>query len=1226
MVSSVSIRLGTTGAADVKSTFGDIADSGDASAKRLVASYDRATDAIAKSTEQQANAAAKIAAIMPSPTQATVNASVGTGYNPSQNANAAQYAALLVQQERQVEAVRAAIDPLYTAQKRYDEELATAAALLSRRAISEREYAAAVDLSTAAFDRAKAAEAGRSYSTGPDANAHVVAFNKANTDQAAAADRLRAAINPLYSAQKQYDQEIETANGLLKAGAISEAEHAAAVGLSERALKEAKAALDGHSGAMGLNRAQTITAQSAVLRFTDSIIAGRNPLTAFALEAHKGVEVLGMDDGGLAGGFAKVAEFANPATLAIAGVTAVLLIGAGAWLSYEDAMAKLDNIARGAGAAIGATGQDLEASAEAAASHGALTVAAAREIETGYVQMGGIGKDVLGNLTALTADFAAATGTDAKAAQETLGKAFQDPIKGAEELAARYGFLTQAQVEQIAKTEEANGIFAAQAQLFDDLNPHVDEAAKHLGLIQSAWQAIKNTASEAKAAMGAAIDEAITGGAAVDRLKGLQATKGKLLAIDPNADTSAYDKQIALIQAQFSKANEAAGSKLAQDALSAGSGYSGYDQKQALIEARDRIKNDLSNADAVKQLAGAGNLDKARAELEAYTHAIDTFLPAAEKKRQLDLADVAIAQARAKRDPAALASASSRKEEIEQSGQLVTQADVEADALAKGERARARLDGAADKHAATLGREAAAMTANTQAAMAAAQAYLTGGAASGQEEEARRKAVTDATKKGTDIDPAVRRQLANSVADEALAGAKSISTLLQESAARRQVNADVEDGKTSIDDMSDALSDEQALRALTVAQTLAQKKGLTDFYTQITAEIEKYKTALQEAHDVASDSDFLKAMKPLQDGIDDSRLRSQYAGDRTGGYDRAKALADANREADAKHFSPDQRATDNVMSVLSVNTKQSADATVYADQTLNSQKDATALSQQQLTLLTASADKRELMVALLQKEQDLTAHLIPLDSARGQAILAGVAAQVKVDEQVKASQASMDALRQDGDKFIDDVFNPKGDGLKNLLKDAKQQLEEMALINPLKNLLGGEHLPTLGGLFGGGGGSSGGGLGKLLGGAGGLLKRIFGGGSGIGASIDHGGLPDQLAIPNYDFASSLFHFAAGSEYTPAGPAWVGENGPEIVNLPGGSKVTNAADTRRLMSAGNDNGGTNNHFHLEGAVVTQDLVDQMNAIGSRATVRGATGGARLASDNLARSRRRSLSNA
>lgn len=48
-------------------------------------------------------------------------------------------------------------------------------------------------------------------------------------------------------------------------------------------------------------------------------------------------------------------------------------------------------------------------------------------------------------------------------------------------------------------------------------------------------------------------------------------------------------------------------------------------------------------------------------------------------------------------------------------------------------------------------------------------------------------------------------------------------------------------------------------------------------------------------------------------------------------------------------------------------------------------------------------------------------------------------------------------------------------------------------------------------------------------------------------------------------------FATGTEYFRGGAAWVGENGPELVSLPRGSKIHTAAASRRMAAASNDQG-------------------------------------------------------
>ncbi|MCC4254122.1 hypothetical protein LL251_17055 [Sphingobium naphthae] len=140
----------------------------------------------------------------------------------------------------------------------------------------------------------------------------------------------------------------------------------------------------------------------------------------------------------------------------------------------------------------------------------------------------------------------------------------------------------------------------------------------------------------------------------------------------------------------------------------------------------------------------------------------------------------------------------------------------------------------------------------------------------------------------------------------------------------------------------------------------------------------------------------------------------------------------------------------------------------------------------------------------------------------------------QVDELVKAqgAQIEMNRLLEDygrdwqelqryGENFIDTVLDPTGwqdfgDMGKAVLRDLAMEMWKLAAINPLKNALFGSDLPTVGGV-------------------GDLLGSLFKGASAI-----------------------------GHEYTPAGAMLVGENGPEIVQMPRGARVMTASDTRRAM--------------------------------------------------------------
>ena len=86
-------------------------------------------------------------------------------------------------------------------------------------------------------------------------------------------------------------------------------------------------------------------------------------------------------------------------------------------------------------------------------------------------------------------------------------------------------------------------------------------------------------------------------------------------------------------------------------------------------------------------------------------------------------------------------------------------------------------------------------------------------------------------------------------------------------------------------------------------------------------------------------------------------------------------------------------------------------------------------------------------------------------------------------------------------------------------------------------------------------------------------KMALGGIGGGGADVG-----DLADIPG---------FASGTDDAPGGLAWVGEQGPELLNLPGGSSVTPSASLR-------GSGGDSHYYDMRGAVVTEDLMRKSEA--------------------------------
>jgi hypothetical protein len=102
------------------------------------------------------------------------------------------------------------------------------------------------------------------------------------------------------------------------------------------------------------------------------------------------------------------------------------------------------------------------------------------------------------------------------------------------------------------------------------------------------------------------------------------------------------------------------------------------------------------------------------------------------------------------------------------------------------------------------------------------------------------------------------------------------------------------------------------------------------------------------------------------------------------------------------------------------------------------------------------------------------------------------------------------------------------------------------------------------------------------------------------------------SIPDFGGARAL-----GGPVSRAKTYLVGERGPELFTADRAGKIV---PNNQLGGGG---GGGAPYFDLRGAVLTQDLLDQMNAIGNRAAVQGAQMGSQAAMQRFARARDRGL---
>jgi phage-related minor tail protein len=188
------------------------------------------------------------------------------------------------------------------------------------------------------------------------------------------------------------------------------------------------------------------------------------------------------------------------AGLSAAAAGVVLL--AAAWQKGEESSLAYEKAATGVGRTANLTAGQLEALTKAAAEQGEVSVKAAREQAIAYLSTGQIGGEAISSLIELGKDYASFMGIDAADATKQLAKAMLDPKKAGEDLTLQFGLLTQEQLKQIDVMVEAGDLLGAQRVLYEQLDRAVDGHAESLGTIESAWDAIGRSISNAVQAVG----------------------------------------------------------------------------------------------------------------------------------------------------------------------------------------------------------------------------------------------------------------------------------------------------------------------------------------------------------------------------------------------------------------------------------------------------------------------------------------------------------------------------------------------------------------------------------------------------------------------------------------------------------------------------------------------------------------------------------------------------
>ncbi len=304
-------------------------------------------------------------------------------------------------------------------------------------------------------------------------------------------EALRAAIDPLTAANNKLNHELKEYQTLANAGKITTGELAQLQGQARVRFDETTAAIARNE--KGLTRLALASRLNLTRQASDVFVTAAMGMNPAMIAIQQGPQILDAlaTSGFKARGSLLLVGGALSALAVAAGVTAV------AWNDGDKSAKAYERTVTGLGRTSNLSAAQMEALAEASAKAGKVTVSAAQEQMTAYLQTGRIGGEMASGLVAIGRDYATMFGVDMPTATKQLADSMLDPLTAGRQLTAQMGLLDQQQLRNIESLMKSGDLLAAQKILFDELKGAVSGHAANLGEVESAWSAIALAAKNA---------------------------------------------------------------------------------------------------------------------------------------------------------------------------------------------------------------------------------------------------------------------------------------------------------------------------------------------------------------------------------------------------------------------------------------------------------------------------------------------------------------------------------------------------------------------------------------------------------------------------------------------------------------------------------------------------------------------------------------------------------
>lgn len=365
---------------------------------------------------------------------------------------------------------------------------------------------------------------------------------------------------------------------------------------------------DKYASGVGLARNEWVNLSRQAQDVFVSLTSGQSPLTVLIQQGAQIGDIFASSRASFGAVFKQVLGYVTPLALAITGTTAAVIAGAAAWYSYAESQHAVEVALLGVGRGSGLAAEGINKIAQDAARPDRMSVSTARSAATSFAATGKIDKSLIPGLTSSSYGYGILTGKSADDAGKDLATAFSDPVRGAEQLNERLGFLNAELRDYLKNSMAAGDRTSAQTALYNAISAPLDRAAEKTTALGKAWNFVANAASNAanaigKAASGPSLEEKLK--AVEQQIGKLQASKGGIwggtLGLDGRMSGLETQRDSLRVQIDYDK-RQVEGQKREADASRLG--LQGNDVVRSIIDDIARLESMRGNKSLLEKVIG----------------------------------------------------------------------------------------------------------------------------------------------------------------------------------------------------------------------------------------------------------------------------------------------------------------------------------------------------------------------------------------------------------------------------------------------------------------------------------------------------------------------------------------------------------------------------------------------------------------------------------------------